>query len=351
MKIYKLLNEAIRNDFTICSRASNGLYILLKILNYKKKSIIFPDIMCHGPIVASLAAGYTPIFCDVDKSSFSLELSSLERILKTSNTKIVFAPHMYGYPCSLTSIAELCKKYNAFLIEDAAQAYGIHRFSESLLGIADATLYSFGHSKIIPIGEGGIVSSTDRSLLNEINRKYSKLTLYDEFDNDLIKNYKENYYNLKSKNHKAELLKLFLSLNQVYKKRILETKFLNSGLIFEDQIRIFEKRQELHKRQLCEYNISQVFETDSIVPWRLSFLFKGDRSRFLKFLRSNDIHCSSWYDRMQPYFLNSCIKLDTNSKYIEETIVNLWVDPSLPNEYYDKQIKFVKQGLKLYGTE
>ena len=40
---------------------------------------------------------------------------------------------MFGYPCSLNAIANLCKKYNAFLIEDAAQAYGLRLFSKELV--------------------------------------------------------------------------------------------------------------------------------------------------------------------------------------------------------------------------
>ena len=288
MKSHKFLSKVIQNGLVYCARASNGLFLLLKVLDFRNKVIIFPDILCHGPVVAAASAGYETVFSDVSLDNFSYDLKALEDTIKRTKASVVFAPHMFGYPCSLNAIANLCKKYNAFLIEDAAQAYGLHLFSKELVGVADATLYSFGHSKIISAGGGGIVSSSDASLLKNIEKAYRSLYFLDENDERLINLYKDKYYDIDPKFGKKQYSKLFKSLTPIYQKRPETLNFEKISSRLEQQISIFNYRQELFAKQCKLLGLDFGFDFKKFVPWRLSFLFSGDRRLFSIFKKKGN---------------------------------------------------------------
>lgn len=89
-------------------------------------------------------------------------------------------------------------------------------------------------------------------------------------------------------------------------------------------------------------------DAGSFVPWRFSFLFKGNRAAYFNFLRKHNVHCSAWYPRISP-IIGSELSKNDNSKLVEKSIVNFWVDPMLPDEYYDHQFKLISEGLSRYA--
>lgn len=349
MRTADYITKVIQQDFTYCSRASNALYVLLQIMDQKGKFVIFPDIMCHGPVVSALTAGYRVAFCDVSLRNFSLDPVSLEQIIVSKDVGFVVAPHMYGYPCSLHEISTICKKHNVFLIEDAAQAYGLHYYSPHYVGVADATLYSFGNTKIIPLGSGGILSSSDRILLNDFETCYDNLEEFTASDLDLINEYSSAYYKVNHESEKQKLKMLFHSLSPVYQKRLRQLPFDANFELFEKQLKIFERRQQLFETYRDIVEVDHIDDPESFVPWRFSFLYNGNRTACLNYLRAQNVHCSSWYQRLGPVFESDVLEIN-NSTIVESSVINFWVDPNLPNEYYDAQFKLIAEGLTKYAN-
>src|SRR2546422_2391815 len=68
-------------------------------------------------------AGATPVFVDIDPSTYNLDAHRLEAAI-TPRTKAVIAVHLYGQCCDLTAVKAVCEKQQVWLIEDAAQAIG-----------------------------------------------------------------------------------------------------------------------------------------------------------------------------------------------------------------------------------
>lgn len=82
------------------------------------------------------------------------------------HTLALIAAHIYGCPCDIAAIEQTCREKSIFLIDDAAQAIGIHVDGRPLGSFGDAGLVSFAQSKAIIAGVSGaggiLISSNDK---------------------------------------------------------------------------------------------------------------------------------------------------------------------------------------------
>ena len=109
-----------------------------------------------GNVVEDLGA--TPIFADVDLSTFNMLPIELEQKI-TSRTKAVIFVAAFGNPTGITEIKAICDKYKIPLIEDAACAIGSSENGRRCGSIADLTCFSFHPRKLINTGEGGAITT------------------------------------------------------------------------------------------------------------------------------------------------------------------------------------------------
>lgn len=111
--------------------------------------------------VASVAAiryaGATPIFVDIDPSSYTMCVSSIEKAI-TPNTKAILPVHLYGQPADMDPIGELARHFGLVVIEDAAQAHGAEYKGRRTGSLGDIGCFSFYPGKNLgAYGEGGMV--------------------------------------------------------------------------------------------------------------------------------------------------------------------------------------------------
>lgn len=66
--------------------------------------------------------GATPIFVEPDEY-YGIDVSKIEEKI-SSKTKAILVVHLYGNPCEMDKILEICDKHNLYLIEDCAQSHG-----------------------------------------------------------------------------------------------------------------------------------------------------------------------------------------------------------------------------------
>lgn len=67
--------------------------------------------------------GATPVFVDIDKTSFNLNPDKLRSAI-TERTKAIMPVHLYGNPAAMAQIMEIAAEHGLKVIEDAAQAFG-----------------------------------------------------------------------------------------------------------------------------------------------------------------------------------------------------------------------------------
>ncbi len=115
-----------------------------------------------------VSAGATPVFVDIDPSTYNLDAHRLEAAL-TPSTKAVIAVHLYGQCCDLTAVRAVCDKKKVWLIEDAAQAIGAEWEGKRAGSVGDLGCFSFFPSKNLgAAGDGGMVVTQDGGLAERV---------------------------------------------------------------------------------------------------------------------------------------------------------------------------------------
>jgi perosamine synthetase len=147
-RIAKLTNA----NFAIAS--SNGtmaLFMALKAMGIKDgDEVIVPDFTFIASSNAVILAGGNPVFCDIDKQTFNIDLDSAKKVL-THNTKAIMPVHIYGQAVDMSSVLSFALDNNLMVIEDAAQGVGVTYKGHPVGALGDVGIHSYYG------GEGGMV--------------------------------------------------------------------------------------------------------------------------------------------------------------------------------------------------
>ena len=124
--------------------------------------VIVPDFTFLGSASAVVMAGGTPVFCDVNRHNFQLDLESAEKVM-SSKTKFIMPVHVYGTCCEMLDVVRFATQYQLKIIEDAAQAIGVSYRSSHAGTFGQVGTFSFFADKTITTGEGGLVVTNDKT--------------------------------------------------------------------------------------------------------------------------------------------------------------------------------------------
>lgn len=167
-------------EFTNSGRTS--LYVILKALNLPDNSNIgVPLYCCPSVFDAIVQAGHRPLFLDIDPENYTVSPEHLEE--KIDETEAVIAIHTFGRPADLDTIQKIAG--GKPVIEDCAHAL-LSRYKGKLAGtIATAGFFSFRTGKYISAGEGGMITTSDPDLAENLKKEIQKLP--EPSDTDEIK--------------------------------------------------------------------------------------------------------------------------------------------------------------------
>lgn len=145
-----------------------ALYSSLLALGVKKgDEVLLPSFTFPATANAVLMSGASPKFVDVDKSDFTLDIRDLRAKVR-KRSKAVIPVHLYGYPCRMDEISEICTKRGIAIVEDAAQSLGATYKTRQTGSMGTLGCLSFYGSKVITCGEGGAVATNDRIMAEKI---------------------------------------------------------------------------------------------------------------------------------------------------------------------------------------
>src|SRR5437762_2848603 len=125
-------------------------------------------------------AGARPILVDVDPSTYTVDVSAIEKAI-TPRPKAVIPVHLYGHPAHMNPIRELADKHGLVIIEDACQAHGTRYKGRRTGSLGHAAAFSFYPGKNLgAYGDGGIVVTNDRGIARrlEMLRNYGQKEKY-----------------------------------------------------------------------------------------------------------------------------------------------------------------------------
>ena len=107
------------------------------------------------PVAALVAAGATPVFCDVDPRSHTLDPDEIDRRV-SARTRALLVVHLYGHPAPMDAIVDRARAHGLRVLEDCAQSHGA-RHQDRLVGAwGDAAAFSFYPTKNLgALGDAG----------------------------------------------------------------------------------------------------------------------------------------------------------------------------------------------------
>lgn len=124
--------------------------------------VIVPAFSFVATASAVLMCGAKPVFADVDEKTFTVDPSQVtERV--TPRTRAVIGVHLFGQPCDIEPIQEICESRSLKFIEDAAQAHGAVYKNAKTGSFGHFGCFSFYATKNMITGEGGMVTTSDKS--------------------------------------------------------------------------------------------------------------------------------------------------------------------------------------------
>lgn len=118
--------------------------------------VLIPDITFIGSANAVVMVGATPIFVDVDRQTFQIDLTFADSLV-TARTRAIMPVHLYGTACDMTTVHAFAGRHGLKTVEDAAQGVGVMYKGRHVGGFGDAGCFSFFSDKTITTGEGGYV--------------------------------------------------------------------------------------------------------------------------------------------------------------------------------------------------
>jgi perosamine synthetase len=141
------------------SSATAGLHLLVHIAGIGPgDEVITSPLSFASSANCFLFEGATPVFADVDRATWNLDPDAVEAAI-TERTKAVVAVDMFGYPCELEPLMELCERRGLTLIEDSAEALGAEYKGAPVGSHGPPCVFGFYPNKQIATGEGGVVTT------------------------------------------------------------------------------------------------------------------------------------------------------------------------------------------------
>ncbi len=112
--------------------------------------------------------GATPVFVDIDESTYNMDPALVERAI-TPKTKAIIPVHLYGQMADMDPIMEIARKHNLFVVEDASQAHGAEYKGRRAGTIGHVGCFSFYPGKNLgACGEAGACVTNDPALRAKI---------------------------------------------------------------------------------------------------------------------------------------------------------------------------------------
>lgn len=131
--------------------------------------VISPALTVIMDAAATIHAGATPVFADVNPRTFEIDPKDVEKKI-TPRTQAIIAVALYGMTPDYDELLGLAAERGIAVIEDNAQCV-LGTYKGTMAGtIGDMASFSFESTKHLSCGEGGILV-TDDEVLAELSRK------------------------------------------------------------------------------------------------------------------------------------------------------------------------------------
>ena len=137
------------------------------------KRVFCSDMTFSATLNPVVYEGGIPVFIDTDAATWNMDPVALEKAFALyPDVKLVVYAELYGFPGRVDIIRDICRKYGALLIEDAAEAMGATLNGRQCGSVGDYAAVSYNGNKIITGSMGGCLLTNDTAVADQV-RKWS----------------------------------------------------------------------------------------------------------------------------------------------------------------------------------
>jgi dTDP-4-amino-4,6-dideoxygalactose transaminase len=154
-----------------CASGTDALVLVLMAKGIGPgDAVICPSFTFTATAEVVALVGATPVFADVEETTFNLDPDSLRRACVAARklglrAKAVIPVDLFGQPADYDRITPIAEAEGLFVLDDAAQAFGATYKNRRLGALAPATATSFFPAKPLGCyGDGGAVLTDDEEL-------------------------------------------------------------------------------------------------------------------------------------------------------------------------------------------
>ena len=148
-----------------CNSGTDALLLALKAWDVKSGDAVFvPSFTFFASAEVIAMQGATPVFVDVDKDTFNMDVNDLERKIEQTikagklTPRVIIAVDLFGLPADFKAIRELADNYHLYVLEDGAQGFGGRIGDKKACTFGDISATSFFPAKPVGCyGDGGAV--------------------------------------------------------------------------------------------------------------------------------------------------------------------------------------------------
>ncbi|MDK0650774.1 aminotransferase class V-fold PLP-dependent enzyme [Clostridium perfringens] len=158
-EIEKLACEKIGCKYAVAlSAGTAALHMAVKLAGVKPGDKVFCSDMTFAATVNPVVyEGGVPVFIDTEYDTWNMDPVALEKAFDIyPEVKLVIVAHLYGTPGKIDEIKEICNRYGALIIEDAAESLGATYKGIQTGNFGDFNAISFNGNKIITGSSGGM---------------------------------------------------------------------------------------------------------------------------------------------------------------------------------------------------
>ena len=146
------------------SSGTAALHLAVKLAGVKPGDIVLCSDMTFSATVNPISyEGGRQVFIDSENETWNIDPVALEKAFqKYPQAKVVMLAHLYGTPSKMDEILEVCRRHDAILIEDAAEALSSEYKGKKCGTFGTYNVVSFNGNKIITTSGGGMLLTETR---------------------------------------------------------------------------------------------------------------------------------------------------------------------------------------------
>ncbi len=164
---------------------TSGLHLgLLSAGVTRGDEVIVPSFTFAATANSVALTGATPVFADIELSSFCLDPASVEAAI-TERTVGIMPVHLYGHPANMAALTDIANRHGLQIFEDAAQAHGASFAGTPVGAFGSFAMFSLYPTKNMTSGEGGMVSTASAEIEHAM-RLYRNQGMLKQYENEVV---------------------------------------------------------------------------------------------------------------------------------------------------------------------